>query len=90
MFKQLLFVCLTLSGYASVAQETAPTDSVPAIALHNAITSYHHYIDKQSRLYNGVEFLVIRPRSKAYLITWKIPGSVEALYMMVLLMIRFK
>lgn len=62
MFKQLLFICLTLPGYVSMAQDTASSNNYSATALHNAVTSYHHYIDKQSRLYNGIEYFGYSPK----------------------------
>lgn len=62
MFKQLLFICLTLPGYVSIAQDSATNNSFSATALHNAVTSYHNYIDKQSRLYNGIEYFGYSPK----------------------------
>lgn len=46
----------------ATAQDTATEKGFTDSALHNAVTSYHHYIDKQSRLYNGVEFVGYSPK----------------------------
>lgn len=62
MLKRLLFVCLAFQGHAAVAQDTSTNNSFTAAALHNAVTSYHHYIDKQSRLYNGIEYVGYSPK----------------------------
>lgn len=62
MLKRLLFVCLVLRGYTALAQDTTTGNSFTAAALHNAVASYHHYIDKQSRLYNGIEYFGYSPK----------------------------
>lgn len=53
---------MALSGYTAVAQDTVTHNRIEAAGLHNAVTSYHHYIDKQSRLYNGIEFIGYSPK----------------------------
>lgn len=62
MFKQLLLICIALPGYACIAQDSVTNNNYSAIALHNAVTNYHHYIDKQSRLYNGIEYFGYSPK----------------------------
>lgn len=46
----------------ALAQDASPDSSFNAVAQHNAISDYHRYIDKQSRLYNGVEFFGYSPK----------------------------
>lgn len=62
MRNQLLIICLALTGHVATAQDSATDSSISATAMHNAVTNYHHYIDKQSRLYNGVEFFGYSPK----------------------------
>ncbi|WP_276480482.1 hypothetical protein [Paraflavitalea pollutisoli] len=62
MPKQLLLLFLALTGYAAVAQNTPADTSFNQVAMHNAVTNYHHYTDRQSRLFNGVEFFGYSPK----------------------------
>ncbi|MDF2187177.1 hypothetical protein [Paraflavitalea sp. CAU 1676] len=62
MRNQLLIVCLTLAGYFATAQDNTTDSSFTASAMHNAVTNYHHYTDKQSRLFNGIEFFGYSPK----------------------------
>lgn len=62
MLKRLLFTCFILPGIAVLAQDTATNNNFTAVAVQNAISSYHHYIDKQSRLYNGIEHIGYSPQ----------------------------
>lgn len=62
MLKQLLLACLALPGYMVAAQDTAINNHFTAVAVHQAVSSYHHYIDKQSRLYNGIEYVGYSPK----------------------------
>ncbi|NII23979.1 hypothetical protein HB364_02730 [Pseudoflavitalea sp. X16] len=62
MAKRLLSIFLLIRGYAAFAQDTTADSSFTATALHNAVASYHHYIDKQSRLYNGIEYIGYSPK----------------------------
>jgi hypothetical protein len=61
MLKRLLpfFALLAYSGV--MAQDIATDSSTAQKAAHNAVTSYHLYIDKQSRLYNGIEYYGYSP-----------------------------
>lgn len=45
-----------------MAQNVADDTTFNAVALHNAVTNYHQYTDKQSRLYNGVEYFGYSPK----------------------------
>lgn len=57
------FVCLAcFTGYA---QDTAATDLVKS-AENNAIRYYTQFIDKQSRLYNGIDHLGYSPKIKGH------------------------
>ncbi len=75
MLKRLLLIFFALPGTAVWAQDTAANNNFTAVAAHNAVTSYHHYIDKQSRLYNGIEYIGYSPKIEGipYFLesTWK-------------------
>lgn len=62
MLKRLLLICTAFAGTAVLAQDTATNNNFTAVATHNAVSSYHHYIDKQSRLYSGIEFVGYSPK----------------------------
>jgi hypothetical protein len=61
MLKRLLSFFALLAGSGAIAQDIATDSSTVLAATHNAVTSYHLYIDKQSRLYNGIEYYGYSP-----------------------------
>jgi len=61
MLKRLLTFFLLPVCSITVAQDMATDSSTALTAAHHAVTSYHQYIDKQSRLYNGIEFYGYSP-----------------------------
>ena len=61
MLKRLLPFFALLAYSRAMTQDIATDSSISLAAAHNAVTSYHLYIDKQSRLYNGIEFYGYSP-----------------------------
>jgi hypothetical protein len=49
----LPFLCLAMFCQAATGQDSAPDSAFTKSAYNNAISYYHKYTDKQSRLYNG-------------------------------------
>lgn len=66
MLKRLLSFFALLAGGGAFAQDIAADSNNAPAATHNAITSYHLYIDKQSRLYNGIEFYGYAPTIEGF------------------------
>jgi hypothetical protein len=62
MFKRLLSGIASLACCAALAQDSATDSNFTAAAITHAVSSYHHYIDKQSRLYNGIEYFGHSPK----------------------------
>jgi hypothetical protein len=61
MLKRLLpFFAFWGFGQAG-AQDSATANKITQAAIHNAVTSYYQYTDKQSRLYTGVEYYGYSP-----------------------------
>ena len=66
MLKKLIFLSgLVTVCVSSIAQDTADIN-VKKSELDSAVSLYYQYTDKQSRLYNGVEFLGYSPRIEGH------------------------
>ena len=56
MLKRLLLFFACWSVGKAGAQDTAFAHQTTQAAIHQAVTSYHLYTDKQSRLFRGIEY----------------------------------
>lgn len=66
MLKKLIYLLgLVMGCLSSIAQDTADIN-VKKSVLDSAVSLYYQYTDKQSRLYNGVEFLGYSPRIEGH------------------------
>jgi hypothetical protein len=61
MLKRLLLICACWTASKAGAQDSALANKTTQAAIHEAVTSYHLYTDKQSRLYRGIEYFGYSP-----------------------------
>lgn len=61
MLKRLLPYLIAGVSLSASAQDSTTESSVVSASFSNAVTSYHQYTNKQSRLYTGVEYFGYAP-----------------------------